>query len=135
MERRVRREAELPAIVLSTAAAIRPPAPPRYNQIVGRHRWASILVFLTLFVGTVVATLIPTPVYRATALIDGNGGAPLPLPRPLPRHGVDRPGLGAHAPPAPAVPGARLPGLPAVRARHLLRRVPADDHRSHPPVP
>jgi len=61
MERRVRREAELPAIVLSTAAAIRPPAPPRYNQIARRHRWPSILVFLTLFVGTVVATLIPTP--------------------------------------------------------------------------
>src|SRR5439155_458376 len=58
MERRVRREAELPAIVLSTAAAIRPPAPPRYNQIVRRHRWPSILVFLTLFVGTAVANAL-----------------------------------------------------------------------------
>src|SRR2546428_9220372 len=121
MERRVRREAELPAIVLSTAAAIRPPAPPRYNQIVGRHRWASILVFLTLFVGTVVATLIPTPVYRATALIDGNGGAPLPLPPALPRPVLRRLGLRAPPRPAPAFHGARPPGLPAPLGRLRVR--------------
>ena len=127
MERRVRREAELPAIVLSTAAAVRPPAPPRYNQIVRRHRWPSILVFLTLFVGTVVATLIPTPVYRATALIDGNGGTPLPLTRTLAGRVVDRLDLGADALPAPAFDGARLLGLAALRVRRLLGLVPADD--------
>src|SRR5438093_702447 len=127
MERRIRREAELPAIVLSTAAAIRPPAPPRYNQIVRRHRWPSILVFLTLFVGTVVATLIPTPVYRATALIDGNGGTPLPLTHTLAGRVVDRLDLGADALPAPAFDGARLLGLAALRVRRLLGLVPADD--------
>src|SRR5947208_14752037 len=127
MERRIRREAELPAIVLSTAAAMRPPAPPRYNQIVRRHRWPPILVFLTPFVGTVVATLIPTPVYRATALIDGNGGTPLPLTRTLAGRVVDRLDLGADALPAPAFDGARLLGLAALRVRRLLGLVPADD--------
>ena len=117
MERRVRREAELPAIVLSTAAAIRPPAPPRYNQIVGRHRWASILVFLTLFVGTVVATLIPTPVYRATALIDGNGGTPLPLTRTLAGRVVDRLDLGADALPAPAFEDTHVRNDPPMAIR------------------
>src|SRR5438874_1092422 len=83
MERRARREPELPAIVVSTAATIRRPVLPAYGQVLRHHRWGAGLLFVTLFAATLAATLVPTPVYRATALIDANGGTVLPLTRTL----------------------------------------------------
>src|SRR3989442_11436884 len=102
MQRRARREPELPAIVLSTAATVRPAALPGYRQVLRHHRWGAGLVFVILFAATLVATLVPTPVYRATALVDGNGGTVLPLTRTLAERVLER--LGPGEDPLPAAP-------------------------------
>ena len=76
MEKRARREPELPAVVLSTAATVRPAALPGYREVLRHHRWGAGLVFVVLFAVTLVATLVPMPVYRATALVDVVFGFP-----------------------------------------------------------
>ena len=120
MERRARREPELPAIVLSTAATIRPPVLPGYRQVLRHHRWGAGLVFVTLFAATLAATLIPTPVYRATALIDGNGGTVLPLTRTLAQRVLDHLEPGEEPWLAPPFDVARVVAVATVRVRRLL---------------
>src|SRR5437870_11268086 len=90
MEKRARREPELPAVVLSTAATVRPAALPGYREVLRHHRWGAGLVFVVLFAVTLVATLVPMPVYRATALVDGNGGTVVPLTRTLAERALAR---------------------------------------------
>src|SRR2546428_12098662 len=109
MEKRARREPELPAVVLSTAATVRPAALPGYREVLRHHRWGAGLVFVVLFAVTLVATLVPMPVYRATALVDGNGGAGAAPAPTLCQRGP--PPLGPWGGPLPAAPPLRRPPL------------------------
>src|SRR2546428_8604389 len=104
MEKRARREPELPAVVLSTAATVRPAALPGYREVLRHHRWGAGLVFVVLFAVTLVGTLVPMPVYRATALVDGNGGTVVPLTRTPPERAP--PPLSPRGGPPPPPPAA-----------------------------
>ncbi|TMA60749.1 MAG: polysaccharide biosynthesis tyrosine autokinase [Deltaproteobacteria bacterium] len=131
MERRARREPELPAIVVSTAATIRRPVLPAYGQVLRHHRWGAGLLFVTLFAATLAATLVPTPVYRATALIDANGGTVLPLTRTLAQRVLDRLEPGQELWLAPPIDVARLMAAGIARVRRVLG-LPVLDEPSAP---
>src|SRR5207249_4097480 len=120
MERRARRDVELPAVVVSTAATVRPAALPGYRQVLRHHRWGAGLVFVILFAATLVATLVPIPVYRATALVDGNGGTVLPLTRTLAERALARLEPGEDPLPAPPLVVARLLARATARVRRQL---------------
>ena len=120
MEKRARREPELPAVVLSTAATVRPAALPGYREVLRHHRWGAGLVFVVLFAVTLVATLVPMPVYRATALVDGNGGTVVPLTRTLAERALARLDPGEDPLPAPPLVVARLLARATARVRRQL---------------
>jgi len=120
MERRARRDVELPAVVVSTAATVRPAALPGYRQVLRHHRWGAGLVFVILFAATLVATLVPMPVYRATALVDGNAGTVLPLTRTLAERALARLEPGEDPLPAPPLVVARLLARATARVRRQL---------------
>src|SRR5213593_1577224 len=120
MEKRARREPELPAVVLSTAATVRPAALPGYREVLRHHRWGAGLVFVVLFAATLVATLVPMPAYRATALVDGNRGTVLPLTRALAEQALARLEPGEDPLPAPPLVVARLLAVATARVRRQL---------------